>query len=295
MAITETTPYAVACVIMRGGKVLLLRRGETAPRDPGVWALPGGVVNDGETPDDAVVREVQEETGLAVLASTYVATHRLAADGKRLEIYAARDPGGHVVLSQEHDDFGWFEWRDQPEHVAPIAAKLLKAFTRDEQSLTPSGVKEYVVTVTARPGEITRRRIVEARSPEHARYVELFDAPAYPEVYTASDDPTVELDVSGTSYVATRWYQVAVELLGSERAGVLADLTDDDRRYVQEVRRAARHAKAALRALQHAAQRTQTPPPSAMLMDIEAGFMAINAVSDYASARALDVLLTLRE
>ncbi len=45
------------------GKVLLIRRDDT-----GEWALPGGAVEEGELPNEAAAREVEEETGLKVLA-----------------------------------------------------------------------------------------------------------------------------------------------------------------------------------------------------------------------------------
>lgn len=52
-------------VVERGGNVLLVR---ASPRSdvPGTWWLPGGGVEFGEQPAAAVVREVQEETGLRV-------------------------------------------------------------------------------------------------------------------------------------------------------------------------------------------------------------------------------------
>lgn len=51
---------AVDCIILVSGKVLLIRR-----RNPPLgWALPGGFVEYGETVEDAVCREVREETGL---------------------------------------------------------------------------------------------------------------------------------------------------------------------------------------------------------------------------------------
>ena len=49
---------------MQGGRVLLIRRGH-APL-LGEWSLPGGVVECGETLREGIVREVREETGLAV-------------------------------------------------------------------------------------------------------------------------------------------------------------------------------------------------------------------------------------
>ncbi len=48
------------------GSVLLQLRDDGAPTDANRWGIPGGLVNPGETPEDAARRELQEETGLAV-------------------------------------------------------------------------------------------------------------------------------------------------------------------------------------------------------------------------------------
>ncbi|TWJ10768.1 ADP-ribose pyrophosphatase YjhB (NUDIX family) [Stackebrandtia albiflava] len=50
----------------RDGAVLLVRVGGTLPDEAGTWMLPGGGVEHGEHPAQAVVREVAEETGLDV-------------------------------------------------------------------------------------------------------------------------------------------------------------------------------------------------------------------------------------
>ncbi|MGA7922395.1 MAG: NUDIX hydrolase, partial [Thermoplasmata archaeon] len=55
---------AVDAVWFRDGRILLVRRGR--PPFRGHWALPGGFVEYRETVESAVVREVKEETGLAV-------------------------------------------------------------------------------------------------------------------------------------------------------------------------------------------------------------------------------------
>jgi ADP-ribose pyrophosphatase YjhB (NUDIX family) len=58
-------PYlAVSAAIIRDGHVLIVRRAR--PPAYGVFTLPGGVVEAGETLSEAVVREVQEETALVI-------------------------------------------------------------------------------------------------------------------------------------------------------------------------------------------------------------------------------------
>jgi 8-oxo-dGTP diphosphatase len=65
----------VAAVIVRDGRVLMVRerrRGPTGRHDGAeYWVLPGGGIEPGETPEEAVAREVREEVGLASLAMGY--------------------------------------------------------------------------------------------------------------------------------------------------------------------------------------------------------------------------------
>jgi 8-oxo-dGTP diphosphatase len=61
------------------GRLLLIRRGH----DPGagLWSLPGGRVEAGETEAEAIVREVREETGLSVRAGSRVGSVRIPGAG----------------------------------------------------------------------------------------------------------------------------------------------------------------------------------------------------------------------
>src|ERR1700751_2977424 len=80
-----TRPYlAVSAAIFRDGRVLIVRRAR--PPAHGLYTLPGGGVELGETLEQAIIREVREETGLAITP--------LALVGFREAL--ARDAAGRV-------------------------------------------------------------------------------------------------------------------------------------------------------------------------------------------------------
>lgn len=71
------------CVVEREGSVLLVKL-SYGPRE-GHWTLPGGLMENDETPEEAAVRETAEETGLSVdldgLIAAYMREATLRADG----------------------------------------------------------------------------------------------------------------------------------------------------------------------------------------------------------------------
>ncbi len=72
-------PCVGAVVHDEAGRLLLIRRGH-AP-SAGLWSVPGGRVEPGETGAEAVVREVAEETGLRVVPRSVVGRVRIPGDG----------------------------------------------------------------------------------------------------------------------------------------------------------------------------------------------------------------------
>jgi mutator protein MutT len=103
--------------IERDGAYLLLRRNE----EPylGEWDLPGGFVEMGESPGEAVVREVLEETGLTVTPTEMIGTFtsEYGDTGKHtIDIaYLCRLEGGEFELDRgEKTDAAWFPLDDMP-------------------------------------------------------------------------------------------------------------------------------------------------------------------------------------
>jgi 8-oxo-dGTP diphosphatase len=106
---------AVSAAIVRDGKILVVRRAR--PPAHGVYTLPGGVVEVGETLTEAVAREVREETGLAIEPVALAGFREtIARDGaERVErhfvilCFAARWQGGEPVLNEELSEAHWLD------------------------------------------------------------------------------------------------------------------------------------------------------------------------------------------
>ncbi|GAB3602732.1 (deoxy)nucleoside triphosphate pyrophosphohydrolase [Microbacterium aureliae] len=113
----------VAAVIVRDGWVLACRRrpGKIAG---GRWEFPGGKVEPDEEPRAALVREIEEELGVAIELEGHLTTDETAVeDGGviRLSCYRASLIGAGPVASLDHDRLVWLETHalDSLEWAAP--------------------------------------------------------------------------------------------------------------------------------------------------------------------------------
>ena len=133
--------YAVVIV----GDRILLTRISPVGYPAGTWTLPGGGVDHGESPHDAVVRELYEETGLRALSSRLVDVHdvHVVAPGRgdRYEDYhgvhllyaVAVDPDAtpHVVeLDGTTDVARWVAIADVGTQVGPVLPMVEHALAR---------------------------------------------------------------------------------------------------------------------------------------------------------------------
>ena len=106
---------ATKALIVNDGQVLILREANTYEEGTNIgrYGLPGGRVKPGEAWEDALKREVREETGLDIEIGQplYVGEWRPIIEGVPHQIVAiffrCKALGTDVRLSDEHDDYQW--------------------------------------------------------------------------------------------------------------------------------------------------------------------------------------------
>ncbi|HGM5575413.1 TPA: NUDIX hydrolase [Serratia marcescens] len=118
--------YAAGILFKSAGKVFLVKRG-----DDGSWAVPGGKLEEGETPEAAARREVLEECGVDYAAPL---TPHALIDG--YVTYIAE--GGEqfeAVLNEENQAYGWFSLDELPEPLHPGMVAMLEAEPLNEMDV----------------------------------------------------------------------------------------------------------------------------------------------------------------
>jgi mutator protein MutT len=134
-------PISVKGVLIHRGRVLVLRN------ERGEWELPGGRLDDGETPEEALTREIREETGLtASVASLVDAWVFEVTPGKKVLIleYACRLKGkGCLTISHEHSRHAWLALADMPRE--PLPRGYVRGIRRAASLLRRGGRKDPVV------------------------------------------------------------------------------------------------------------------------------------------------------
>lgn len=136
-----TSPLLGACTaIWRGEKILLARR--SVNPNAGTWAMPGGLVELGETVEDAARREVKEETRLTI---DRVAFNRffeiIMRDGDDrverhyvLAMFVALSPYGIAVAGDDAAAVNWFTL-DELDGI-PLTANTLELVRESRKFIT---------------------------------------------------------------------------------------------------------------------------------------------------------------
>ncbi len=133
----ETAPdypvsSAATIVFDEEGRVLILRRGKTAPWMPGRWSLPGGGIDPKESPKQAAVRETAEETSLQIQTLSHLVTIDYPEEGWAAAFFVSKagEWSGEVELDYENDKYSWISSTEikQYSFIPTVEEALMKAF-----------------------------------------------------------------------------------------------------------------------------------------------------------------------
>jgi 8-oxo-dGTP diphosphatase len=115
------------------GRILLAQRPEGKPL-AGLWEFPGGKVHDGETPEEALIRELKEELGVDTAASCLApftfASHRYETFHLLMPLYVCRKWRG-TPEPREGQRLAWVRPSKLADYEMPPADKPLVAMLRD--------------------------------------------------------------------------------------------------------------------------------------------------------------------
>ncbi len=94
----KEAPYGASMIVFNGDAVLLVKRGR--PPLQGVWSLPGGKLEPGETSVEAALREVFEETGIRPRLAGFLTQHEVRRFGSSAAVVGGngREKAGEYLL-----------------------------------------------------------------------------------------------------------------------------------------------------------------------------------------------------
>ena len=130
-------------IVKANNKVLLCKRNNDGSL-PGEWSIPGGKLEDNETPIDGAVREFYEETNLKVNSPLNLCgmLKRYTRDGKNvkglmytflMEVDKEMNPDlENAYDGSEHTECGYFSYDELPKPIGSELKRLLKGIIKEK-------------------------------------------------------------------------------------------------------------------------------------------------------------------
>ena len=132
------TYVALKALIVKDRKYLIIKRSPEEDVFAEEWDLPGGKVNFGELPLDALKREVEEETGIGVNVIRPVDVWSFFKnDGKTQVVgitFLCNYAGGGFALREEHTNFKWISKEEIAKYKVHKGIKDTFKKLKDEQA-----------------------------------------------------------------------------------------------------------------------------------------------------------------
>jgi 8-oxo-dGTP pyrophosphatase MutT (NUDIX family) len=130
----------VKALVRCGGEYLVLRKAQDRyfPDNINGWECPGGIIDEFENPEEAILRKTKEETGLDVQLKKELAWIRMTNENDSLcGVYLLESPEQEeVILSPEHSNHLWVYPNEVKNmNLVRYASLLLEFFNNPERYL----------------------------------------------------------------------------------------------------------------------------------------------------------------
>ena len=120
----------VKIIIEKDNKYLLIKRADNEKKEhQGNWECPGGKLEEGESFEDAALREAKEETNLDIKIIRII--KKIDANNEtQAVVFLASIENTDIKISEEHSEFGWFTYEElnilQPITYKDFFLELIK-------------------------------------------------------------------------------------------------------------------------------------------------------------------------
>lgn len=122
---------ATVAITNQDKKLLILRRGDSAPWMPGHYCLPGGKVEYNETLQQCAIRELSEEVGIYIIDQDHLTPYTITYSSKYFKVIFYISLINPVIsLNWEHNDYAWVSREESSQYpLVPGLGVTIKALS----------------------------------------------------------------------------------------------------------------------------------------------------------------------